>query len=328
MCYFCVIMKKEYRHLSFEQRYTIYRLLRKGETQTSIAQTIGVHKSTVSREIARNKTEKKGVYHHKTADKYTKERKAWRKRRIKFTSAMKQRFANWLVESKWSPEQIVGRCRLLGLPMVGKTTLYTFLHQDKRAGGTLYRSCRHALKYNRKRLSAPTKWGCRKSIESRPRLINKEARMGDFEMDTIIGATQKGAILTITDRKTDFAIIEKLKSGKNAKELAKVVAKRMAYLKRRNQLFSITTDNGTEFSRFKEIERALKIPVFFAKPYCSSDKPHIEHLNALIRQYIPKGKEFTHITDKQIRKIEKDLNNRPRKKLNYKTPNEVFLFNL
>lgn len=102
----------------------------------------------------------------------------------------------------------------------------------------------------------------------------------------------------------------------------------LAFLKRRGQLFTITTDNGSEFMAFRSIEKALGVPVYFARPYRSTDKPHIEHLNALIRQYIPKGTSFAKITDKQIRDIEWKLNNRPRKKLNYKSPFEVFFLNL
>ena len=134
-------------------------------------------------------------------------------------------------------------------------------------------------------------------------------------MDTIVGPNNKGAILTTTDRKTGYLIMEKLKHGKDSKQLARVVNRRLALLKRRGQIFSITTDNGTEFTHFKSIERVLKIPVFFAKPYCSADKPHIENINGLIRQYIPKGKTFDEISDDEIRQIQNQLNNRPRKKL-------------
>lgn len=242
---------------------------------------------------------------------------------------MKLRFRKLLVDLKWSPEQIEGRCKLEGIPMVGKTTMYNYLHQDKRTGGSLYLSYRNTLSDNRRRLSSTnTKWGKRKSITERPEVIDWEERIGDFEMDTIIGANQKGAILTITDRKTDFAIIELLEHGRNAKELAKVVRRRLTYLKRRGQMHSITTDNGSEFAHFKSIERSLGVTVYFVKPYCSNDKPHIEHLNALIRQYIPKGSSFQQIKDKEIQRIEKELNNRPRKKQGYKTPMEVFLLNL
>ena len=303
--------KKKYNHLSQEQRYTIDRLLKQGKSQSEIAKIIGVHRSTVSREIARNKTASRGVYSWRLADQYAKEREDWKKHPRKFTEAMRACFETLLIDRKWSPEQIANRCQMEQIPMVGKTTLYTYLHLDKKNKGSLYLSCRHALRRRKQRLAAPTKWEKRKSISQRPICIDQQLREGDLEMDTIVGPNNKGAILTITDRKTGYLIMEKLKHGKDAKQLARVVNRRLAFLKRRGQIFSITTDNGTEFTHFKSIERALKIPVFFAKPYCSSDKPHIENINGLIRQYIPKGKSFDEISDDEIRQIQNQLNNRP-----------------
>ena len=107
-----------------------------------------------------------------------------------------------------------------------------------------------------------------------------------------------------------------------------MVNKRLAFLKRRGQLHSITTDNGSEFSVYRSVERSLGIPVYFARPYRSTDKPHIEHANALIRQDLPKHASFAKLTTKEIKDIESALNNRPRKKLGYRTPHEVFYLNL
>lgn len=125
--------------------------------------------------------------------------------------------------------------------------------------------------------------------------------------------TLKAGILTLTNRKTDFAIIQHLPCGRKANPIAKAVIKRLAYLKRRGLLHSITTDNGSEFIVFDKIEKTLKIPVFFARPYTSTDKPHIEHLNALIRQYIPKASSFSDFPPNLLANIETKLNNRPRK---------------
>ena len=174
-------------------------------------------------------------------------------------------------QKQWSPEQIVGRFRLEGIPIVGKTTLYTFLHKDKESGGDLYRHTRH----HHKPLASPQKgkWGRRKSIDERPDCIDRKERFGDFEMDLIIEAQQREAILTLTERKTGYAIIEKLPNGKNAKSLARVVNRSLAYFKRMGLLHSITTDNGSEFMAFRSIERALRIPVFFAKPYVPQTNP-------------------------------------------------------
>lgn len=319
---------KKYQHLSSEQRYTIALLLQRGESIRSIALCIGVSASTVSRELRRNKG-KRG-YSYLLAHMYARERILWRKRRRKLNAKMESEIRKLLIGLQWSPEQISNRLRQQGYPMVGKSSIYAFLHKDKAKGGELYLHCRHQLKYRKQRLSHPTHKGfkARKTIEQRPDIVAQQGRMGDLEMDLICGTNGQEAILTLVDRKTDYAIIRKLPSGRKAKPLARVVNKALAFLKRRGQPFTITTDNGSEFMAFRSIEKALGVPVYFARPYRSTDKPHIEHLNALIRQYIPKGTSFAKITDKQIRDIEWKLNNRPRKKLNYKSPFEVFFLNL
>ena len=215
--------------------------------------------------------------------------------------------------------------------MVGKTTIYNWLHADKRSGGDLYSHCRHGLKYRRKRLSEPRnskKRGWYKSILDSPEIIDKQGRMGDMEMDLILGASSSEAILTLTNRKTDYVFLEALPHGRKAKPIARAVNRRLAFLKRRGQLHSITTDNGPEFSAFRSIERGLGVPVYFARPYRSTDKPHIEHANALIRQYLPKHSSFDCLTKGDLKEIEWKLNKRPRKKLGYRTPHEVFYLNL
>lgn len=210
--------------------------------------------------------------------------------------------------------------------MVGKTTIYNFLHQNKKEGGDLYQYTRHGLSYRKCRLAVPTKtyWRKRRSIETRPECVDKKLRVGEFEMDTIVGKDQKGAILTLVERVTGFTIIRLLKYGKDSKALAREVNKALRYYKRKGLLHTITTDNGSEFAHFKSIERTLKTPIYFAHPYQSWDKPHIEYLNKLLRQFIPKGSSFDYLSSKDIKHFQELLNNRPRKKLNYKTPNELF----
>ncbi|MDO4722685.1 IS30 family transposase [Porphyromonas circumdentaria] len=205
---------KKYNHLSREQRYTIDRLLQQKKSYSFIAQTIGVSTSTVSREVKRNKTAR-GRYSCHAAHMYATERKEWRCYPRKFTDKMQEQVVQILREKQWSPEQIVGRFRLKGIPIVGKTTLYTFLHEDKALGGDLYQLTRHHLKYRRKSLAKPLKsqWEQRKGIDQRPECIHQEEHSGDFEINLIIGAKQQEAILTLTDRKTDYAIIEPLPKG-------------------------------------------------------------------------------------------------------------------
>jgi len=249
--YICV----EYEKIQpFEPRAKIHNgstSQKQGKSYSFIAETIGVATSTVSREIRRNQTPR-GRYSCRQAETYASERKEWRYYPRKFTPKMRHDVEQIIRQQQWSPEQIVGRFRLEGIPIVGKTTLYTFLHKNKERGGDLYRHTRHHLKYRHKPLASPQKgkWGRRKSIDERPDCIDRKERFGDFEMDLIIGAQQREAILTLTERKTGYAIIEKLPNGKNARSLARVVNRSLAYFKRMGLLHSITTDNGSEFMAF------------------------------------------------------------------------------
>lgn len=144
-------------------------------------------------------------------------------------------------------------------------------------------------------------------------------RLGDLEIDTIIGKDHKGAILTINDRVSGEVLIRKLE-GKNAVDLAKVAIEALSCWK--GEIHTITSDNGREFAEHKAISEALGVSFFFAAPYHSWERGSNEHLNGLVRQYIPKGTDFEIVTAEYIAKIERDLNDRPRKRHNFKSPLE------
>jgi IS30 family transposase len=166
----------------------------------------------------------------------------------------------------------------------------------------------------------------RVSIDRRPDIINLKQRFGDWEMDTVIGENGQGAILTMVERKTAFVIMEKLDHGKNAEELAKTVIRLLTGY--RNSVHSITTDNGTEFADHENIAKILNTSVFFTHPYSSWEKGLIENTNKLIRQYIPKKTNFNSINNQDIKQIQYKLNNRPRAKLNFYSPKEIFFLSL
>jgi len=158
-------------------------------------------------------------------------------------------------------------------------------------------------------------------------IINQQGRIGDIEMDLILGASQNEVILRVVDGKTDYIFIELLLHGRKSKPLARVVNKRLAFLKRREQLHSITTDNGFKFSAYRSVERILGIPIYFAHPYRSTDKPHIEHANALIRQYLPKHSSFAGWTQKGIKDIECALNKPTQEKVRIQNSTRSFDLN-
>jgi len=162
----------------------------------------------------------------------------------------------------------------------------------------------------------------KRSIEERPSVVGERSRIGDWEVDTIVGPSNKGAILTMVDRKSGFLLLRKLKYGKNADDLSKVMIDTLMPYK--SDVQTITSDNGTEFARHTEISKELGANFYFAHPYSSWERGTNENTNGLIRQYIPKKQTFDNITELEIKEIQIKINRRPRKKLGYFTPVQIF----
>lgn len=311
------------KHLTVEQRYAIFAMTQKAYTQKDIAEAIGVSKSTIGRELKRNCDKRSGRYVMDLAQRKADERKHNKFHYQRFTEPMKRKVKK-LLKADLSPEQITGRCKLEGKEMVSHETIYQWIWADKRTGGELYKLLRRQGRKYAKRGSKNAGRGFipnRVDIEQRPNIVEQKERFGDLEIDTIIGKNHKGAILTINDRATSRVWIRKL-SGKEAAPLAKKTVSALRKVK--HLIHTITADNGKEFAKHEEIAQKLELNFYFCKPYHSWERGANENTNGLIRQYIPKGTDFSEITDKQIRWIENKLNNRPRKRLRYLTPNEKF----
>lgn len=309
-----------YKQLTSEQRYTISVLLQNRTKQKDIAKAINVSASTVSREIRRNS----GVRRHYNWE--TAQANAVQTRRRKpgnrsVDKDVMEEAKRLLITEQWSPEQISGVLAKDG-KYISHETIYRMIRKDKAEGGTLYKHCRHKLKHRTrpvggKRISIPN----RTSISERPTEADGK-RFGDFEMDTIVGRGNHGAIVTLIERSTNMLFMRKLKNGKNAKELARTVIHLLSPFK--EHIKSITTDNGTEFACHEMITKSLGVTIYFADPYASWQKGAIENANGLIRQYVPKKETFEHISQQQITKYSKKINMRPRKKLDFKTPQDCF----
>ena len=309
-----------YKQLTSEQRYTISVLLQNRTKQKDIAKAINVSASTVSREIRRNS----GVRRHYNWE--TAQANAVQTRRRKpgnrsVDKDVMEEAKRLLITEQWSPEQISGVLAKDG-KYISHETIYRMIHKDKAEGGTLYKHCRHKLKHRTrpvggKRISIPN----RTSISERPTEADGK-RFGDFEMDTIVGRGNHGAIVTLIERSTNMLFMRKLKNGKNAKELARTVIHLLSPFK--DHIKSITTDNGTEFACHEMIAKSLGVTIYFADPYASWQKGAVENANGLIRQYVPKKETFEHISQQQITKYSKKINMRPRKKLDFKTPQDCF----
>jgi IS30 family transposase len=305
------------KQLTWEQRYQLESLLQVDTPKKRIAELIDTSLSSVYREIKRNSN--KRSYRAAYAQQLCDERKERFGRNRKFTPVMERHIRKKLVEEQWSPEQIVGHARLTNMPMVSVERIYQFIRDDKAKGGNLWKHTRHKLKHRKRPVSGKQiSIKNRVSIDRRPDIVDTKQRLGDWEIDTIIGKDGKGAILTMTERKTGFLLMEKLEHGKQADALSKTVI-RLLYAYKKDT-HTITSDNGTEFACHELIAKKLQLDFFFAHPYSSWERGLNEYTNGLIRQYIPKGTDFKEYSNEFVKRVQHKINSRPRKKLGYHTP--------
>jgi len=310
-----------YTQLTQEQRYHIYAFMKAGFLKTAIATEIGVHKSTVSREMKRNRG-KKG-YRPKQAHVMALERRTEAHKCVKLTPQVIA-LINECIRQDFSPEQVSGFLSRMHHLRISHETIYQHILNDKIKGGTLYRHLRLSHKKRKKRYGSHDRRGQiqgRISIDERPAIVDARERIGDWEIDTIIGKKHKGALLSLVERKSKFTLIRKL-----PKKRADLVAEAAIDLLNpyKETVCTITADNGQEFAHHESIKEQLHTTVYFAHPYHACERGLCENTNGLIRQYFPKGLHFDLITDNQVQVVMNRLNNRPRKTLGYKTPNEVF----
>jgi IS30 family transposase len=312
------IAEMNYTHLTREERYQIYALKKAGHKQSEIANVLERSESTISRELARNRGQR--GYRPKQAHNKAVERRAVNARQIDDET---WRFAQEMLLQQWSPEQISGHLRAEGRDGLSHETVYQRVYADKRAGGLLWKSLR-CQKLRKKRYGKLDRRGIipnRLSIEERPAIVERRERIGDWEADTVIGKNHRQAIVSLVERKTGFTLIEKVE-----RKTAQAVSEAMTKLLKpyRSKVCTVTSDNGREFARHEEIAQQLQADFYFAHPYASWERGTNENTNGLIRQYFPKNRDFTTITQQEINTAMERLNNRPRKRLGYQTPSQVF----
>jgi len=317
---------KRYFHFTTEQRYKIEALLKAGHKPGFIANELKVHRSSIYREIKRNK-KNRATYRAVVANEIAQERKERFSLNRKLTPSIIKFLDQKLSKLQWSPEQIHGYCKQHNIPMVSHERIYQYIYQDKQNGGILYKNLRIASKPYRKRYGKYDRRGKipgRISIDQRPDEVNKKTRFGDWEADTIIGKNHKGAILTLVERKSKFTLMANI-NGKKAAVLRKEMINLLAPFK--PFVHTITSDNGSEFSEHQRIADKLEAGFFFAHPYSSWERGLNENTNGLIRQYIPKKSSLDKINPEDIIMIMNKLNNRPRKSLGFQTPLKVLIAN-
>jgi IS30 family transposase len=285
-------------------------------SRTEIADTLGVHKSTISRELQRNRG-KRG-YRPKQAHQFALQRR--KKTRKRITADI------WtLVEEKlrqdWSPEQIAGRFKEEGIA-ISHEHIYQYIYADKRVGGDLWKHLR-CQKKRRKRVGSYDRRGKipnRKSIDERPEVVEQRTRLGDWEVDLMVGKDHQGVLVTLTERKSRFTLLRRAAS-KQAKLVSQTIIELLQWV---SALESITVDNGKEFAAHQYISQMLSVDFYFAHPYSSWERGTNENTNGLIRQYLPKNRSLKNVSFQQEIMIMDRLNLRPRKCLAFRTPFEVF----
>lgn len=308
-----------YHRLTESQRYTIEALHRKGTLQKKIAELIGTHPSTISRELRR--LGPSCSYCH---------RKAEKDREEKFTRGQTSQpkllalAAQKLREEQWSPEQISGWLSETGRGLISHETIYQSIYRDKEAGGDLHTFLRHPLKSYRKRGAGKERRGRIKNqvmIDERPAIVEERSRIGDWEMDTIIGRPGGFVLVTMVERMSRFTLIRLVSSKEALGVSACIIEALKPYL---DKVLTHTYDNGKEFALHEILTDVLEAQAYFAHPYHSWERGLNENTNGLIRQYFPKKTDFSNLTEEEVKIVQDKLNRRPRKCLDFQTPNDIF----
>jgi len=313
----------KYSHLNTKQRYQIEALLKTGMNQTAISKQLGVHKSTICRELKKNSKRylKADIYDPEFAHHLTCKRKMLRSRYQKIDEQIVRRII-WLLRHGWSPEQISQVCKQRMIPMLSTEAIYLWIYDQKRKGMDYTHWLRRHHRKRRKRCLNKQPRNIiknRVSIDKRPEIVAGQKRIGDLEADLM--KCTNGYLLTITERKSLVNFITKI-PDKSTQTVRKAMISKLRPFK--DQIQTITTDNGLEFASHQDIAIELGINWYFADPYCSWQRGCNENQNGLIRQYASRKTDLNKITDQQIKYWETKLNNRPRKKLNFNKPIHIF----
>jgi IS30 family transposase len=326
-------MSKNYNQLSSEQRYQIEALLQNEITQKEVARIIGVSPSTVCRELKRN-TPKRGrgalEYRAKNAQRRTSLRHQTKSKHIRFSDEMKETVREKLQVEKYSPELICQQAKTEGRDFVSHETIYKWIWSTKFSNRRseirdkkLYTHLAHGKRRRKRGLRRDSRGIIpnRIGIDKRPKIVQKRRRLGDMEVDLMMGKNHKGAVLVVIDRTSLKTKLRLLKS----KESLEVKRKVTASLKKiKDVVKTLTFDNDQAFSKHESIGKALNAKTYFTRPYTSQDKGSVENRIGILRRFFPKRTDLTKVNSQRVKEVENLLNNRPVRKFNYKTPNQVF----
>jgi len=309
-----------YRQLTQDQRYQIYAFLKAGFSLPHIARELAVDRSTIWREVKRNRGQR--GYRPKQAQHLADARCQAKANATRISAESWQQVETGL-QKDWSPEQVSGALKAQGESAPSHERIYQYIYADKQQSGDLHTHLR-CQKKRRKRYGKYDRRGQlpnRKSIAERPAVVAEKTRLGDWEADTIIGKNHQQAIVSLVERRSKLTLLAKVERNTEA-AVKQAMIESLEPLA--DYVHTITSDNGREFAGHEAIAEALSAAFYFAHPYHSWERGLKENTNGLVRQYFPKGSDFSALTDAQVQAVAKRLNERPRKTLGYQTPNHVF----
>lgn len=317
-----------YTHLSRSERVVIANMSERGSSRREVALALGRSPSTIGRELRRNR-QARGPYDPFLANSQATERRRWSRPKTKRGNAELMRYVEDRLRERWSPEQIAGRLRHHIAPRnprrwISHETIYRYVRADRHAQGSLFRCLRHGKrKYDKRYAHCPTRGRIkdRVGIEHRPIAVEHQKRCGDWEGDTMTGRAHRAHLVTLVERKTLYLCARWVPDLKTRTVNQAILT--LLHSPGTPPVHTLTFDNGVEFSAFKELEAGLDCEVYFARPYHAWERPINENTNGLLRQFMPKGSDFATLTQDQVLAYVDQLNQRPRKKLNYRTPHEA-----
>ena len=306
-----------YTHFSTDERICLAQMLRNGESQAKIARELGKNKSSISREIARN-GKKDGTYQPWWAQSITIHRRRKQRRKILQDVEMKE-YIEEKLKKYWSPETISAIWnRENPQRTISFVSIYRVLKEKKLDGVSVSKNLRRRGKRRYIRGASST-IKPDKTIHERPQIIEERGRIGDFEGDTMQGAIGKGMLVTQVDRKSRFLLAEKA-LNKRKETIEKAIVKGFEG----HDVASITLDNGSEFANFREFGRELEADIYFADPHSPWQRGSNENMNGILRFFFPKGTDFTQVSDEEIKEVVLLINERPRKCLNWMSPQQIY----
>ena len=322
---------KKYNQLNLAQRYQIECLMKLGYNQTEISSQIGCHRSTISRELKRNigkRGRNAGVYFAERSELKAINREKEKFKLKRLTPKMLRYIRRKLITQRWSPELISEKGKNKYGDFVSHETIYTYLWEAKKSNKAVYsqdkklhKYLRHGKRYSKRSKVKQSRGQIpnRTPMAKRDKIIEQRKRLGDLEVDLMMGTKHRPGLIVLTDRTSIETDLIKINTKKAEVIAAKIIERLSPKLQ---TIKTLTFDNDLAFASHEKIAEVLKVKTYFTRPYTSQDKGTVENRIGVIRRFFPKGTDMTKVHWNTIKSVERKLNNRPVRKFNYLSPKE------